>query len=284
MLRKLTFAVLGVLLCAPASFAQNDKAGSKEYPGVARMPGFYIYGYEEYAFDGMDFQVMKDDKRVGERVEGHVFRFNYQIKNGVTPDPSPLQIIRNYQAAVKKAGGEVLDDHPGSGWHGTTLRMKKDGKEVWMKMEARSREYSLEIAERELMKQDVEMDAAAMASGLGTNGSVALYGIFFDTGKSEVKPESEAALKEVAKLLTGSPTLKVFVVGHTDLVGDTAANMKLSQARAEAVVAALVSKHGIAAARLVAFGNGPYAPVASNKTDEGRGKNRRVELVEIATK
>jgi outer membrane protein OmpA-like peptidoglycan-associated protein len=57
------------------------------------------------------------------------------------------------------------------------------------------------------------------------------------------------------------------------------ANMKLSQDRAEAVVQTLVGKHGVAAARLKSFGNGPYAPVASNDSEEGRAKNRRVELV-----
>jgi OOP family OmpA-OmpF porin len=217
-------------------------------------------------------------------VEGHTVRFVYNVKRGVAPVPSALQIVRNYQNAVKAAGGQVLDDHPGSGWHATTLRMKKDGKEIWIKIEARGNEYSLDLAEREAMQQDVTMDAAGMATGLGANGSVALYGIYFDTGKSDLKPESEPALKEIAKLLTGNAALRVFVVGHTDMVGDAAANMKLSQARAEAVVAALVGKHGIGAARLIAFGNGPYAPVASNKTDQGRTKNRRVELVEIATK
>ena len=74
--------------------------------------------------------------------------------------------------------------------------------------------------------------------------------------------------------------MKVFVVGHTDLTGDLAANMKLSQARAQTVIDALVAKHGIAAARMTAFGNGPYAPLGSNATEEGRAKNRRVELVD----
>lgn len=89
---------------------------------------------------------------------------------------------------------------------------------------------------------------------------------------------------EIAKLLKSQPDLKVFVVGHTDMVGDAAANVKLSQARAQAVISALVTKHGIAATRLTPFGAGPYAPVATNRTDEGRAKNRRVELVEIAVK
>jgi outer membrane protein OmpA-like peptidoglycan-associated protein len=84
--------------------------------------------------------------------------------------------------------------------------------------------------------------------------------------------------------LKSNPALKVGIVGHTDMVGDAAMNIKLSMARAQSVINELVSKHGIAAARLVAFGAGPWAPLATNKTDEGRAKNRRVELVEIAIK
>jgi OmpA-OmpF porin, OOP family len=88
-------------------------------------------------------------------------------------------------------------------------------------------------------------------------------------------------LKEIAKLMSQNPSLKLHVVGHTDNAGDLAANMKLSQARAAAVVAVLTSRHGVAANRLNAFGAGPYAPVTSNTTDEGKAKNRRVELVEL---
>ncbi len=134
------------------------------------------------------------------------------------------------------------------------------------------------------MQQEVTMDATAMASSIADTGSVAIYGINFDTAKSDIKPESEPAIDEIAKLLTNKPALKVYIVGHTDMVGEAASNVRLSQARAQAVITALVTRHGIAVSRLIAFGNGPYAPVASNKTDEGRAKNRRVELVEIATK
>jgi OmpA-OmpF porin, OOP family len=80
--------------------------------------------------------------------------------------------------------------------------------------------------------------------------------------------------------MSQNPSLKLHVVGHTDNVGDPAMNVKLSQARAAAVIAALRQNHGVAASRLSAFGAGPYAPVASNKTEEGKAKNRRVELVE----
>jgi outer membrane protein OmpA-like peptidoglycan-associated protein len=113
---------------------------------------------------------------------------------------------------------------------------------------------------------------------------VAIYGILFDTGKADLTPASGPALVEIAKLLKANAGLKVCVVGHTDMVGDLATNVTLSQARAQAVVSALVSQHGIVGSRLIPFGAGPYSPVASNKTEEGRAKNRRVELVEIATR
>jgi outer membrane protein OmpA-like peptidoglycan-associated protein len=119
-----------------------------------------------------------------------------------------------------------------------------------------------------------------MKLGIKTEGHIAIYGINFDTNKSEIKPESDAAIAEIAKLLKQDATLKLHVVGHTDNVGGLDANMKLSQARAEAVKATLLSKHGIAASRLSTFGAGPYCPVSTNLTEEGRTKNRRVELVQ----
>ena len=99
------------------------------------------------------------------------------------------------------------------------------------------------------------------------------------TGKTDIKPESAAAIGEVAKMLQADAGLKVFVVGHTDTVGSVESNQKLSQGRAEAVMQALVKEHGIAAARLRAFGAGPFAPVSSNDTEDGRARNRRVDLV-----
>ncbi len=77
------------------------------------MPDYFIYGYVESPFDGMQFPVIQNGKRINERVEGHTIKFTYMIKNGVAPVPSALQIVRNYQNAVKAAGGEILDDNPG---------------------------------------------------------------------------------------------------------------------------------------------------------------------------
>jgi len=125
----------------------------------------------------------------------------------------------------------------------------------------------------------VTVDAAAIAEGIDTTGHKALYGIYFDTGSAEIKPESSSTLAEIAKLLGQQPALKLLVVGHTDNQGGYEFNMDLSRRRADAVVKALVSNHGIAANRLRAAGVGYLSPVASNDTEDGRAKNRRVELV-----
>lgn len=109
-------------------------------------------------------------------------------------------------------------------------------------------------------------------------GHAAVYGIYFDTGKPNVKPESALAISEIIKLLNADPCLKIHVVGHTDNVGGMESNIKLSQSRAESVVQAL-RNNGISPARLKSFGCGQFAPVMSNDNEEGRAKNRRVELV-----
>jgi len=125
----------------------------------------------------------------------------------------------------------------------------------------------------------VRTTALVLGNDIKTTGHATVYGIYFDTGKAIVKPESDAALVEIAKMLKADPTLKLNVVGHTDNVGGMDSNMKLSMARGEAVVQALVARYGIAADRLKGYGVSSLAPVASNDSDAGRAKNRRVELV-----
>jgi outer membrane protein OmpA-like peptidoglycan-associated protein len=121
--------------------------------------------------------------------------------------------------------------------------------------------------------------ASAIAEGLKAEGKMAIYGVNFDTGKSDIRPDSKPQLAELAKILKAQPALKVLIVGHTDNQGDFNANITLSQRRAEAIVAALTHDFGIAAARMHAFGDANAAPVASNETEAGRARNRRVELV-----
>jgi outer membrane protein OmpA-like peptidoglycan-associated protein len=125
----------------------------------------------------------------------------------------------------------------------------------------------------------VTVDAGALARGLQAEGKIALYGVYFDTGKSELKAESKPQIDEMAKLLQSNTAMRVFIVGHTDNQGAVESNLALSKARAQAVVDALVKNYKIDVKRLAAAGVASYAPVASNANDAGRARNRRVELV-----
>jgi outer membrane protein OmpA-like peptidoglycan-associated protein len=150
----------------------------------------------------------------------------------------------------------------------------------WTDLTRGSAVYLYVIESKPMEGALIKVDAAALGGDIGKSGHVAVYGIYFDTGKADVKPESDAALTEIAKLLQQDAKLKLLVVGHTDNVGTLAANMDLSKRRAESVVQVLTTKHGVASTRLIAQGAGPLAPVVSNSTEDGRAKNRRVELVQ----
>ncbi len=123
------------------------------------------------------------------------------------------------------------------------------------------------------------VNAGEMSRSLADSGKIALYGIYFDTDKDSLRPDSQATLQEIAKLLGANRSLRVSVVGHTDNQGKPDYNLDLSRRRAASVVRELTTKYGIAADRLSSFGCGFYAPVGSNDTEEGKAKNRRVELV-----
>jgi len=269
-------AVLLALTAVAASAQLSDYNGYKDPALFTRIPHYFLAGegaVVDTPFDGVDFTV----KSGTQRVEGHHLKYSYSFDESAGANPGFLQIIRNYQAAAKRIGGQVISD---DGVRRTTICVAKNGLETWVAVEAfnEGRLYELDIVEKQLMQQDVVANAAAFQSGLKENGHVEVPGIFFDFGKAEIKPESEAALKEVVKLLQSNAALKVWVVGHTDNIGSVDSNLTLSGARAAAVVKALV-QHGIVASRLAAHGAGPYAPVASNAADAGRAHNRRVELV-----
>jgi outer membrane protein OmpA-like peptidoglycan-associated protein len=276
---------LAALTIASTAFGQADVDGSKDYPGISRMPNTWLQTYNHLKFDAFKFPVATVHNQTQyQSVEGERYFIRYNVKTGFERT-SALQEIRNYENAAKAAGGQVVwDIIDGAGNAEATMKLHKGSSEIWVYLNAYTGQYELNIIEKQAMAQEVTMDAAAMAGNIADTGSVAIYGINFDTASSVIKPDSEPVINEIAKLLTNNPTLKVGIVGHTDMVGDAAGNMKLSQARAESVIKALVANHGIAAARLVAFGAGPWSPLASNKTDDGRARNRRVELVEIATK
>lgn len=266
-------ALLVLSLGGLAAAAKPDKAGCSDHPLFpTRMPDYRIHACEMKEFSSYPFSVPKGPKRV---VEGKFTFLTYKIDDR-KEEQSGLAVTRNYENALKKIGGTIAASDPERWVNGSVT---VDGKEVWAEAMKGNGLIWLRIVEKQAMAQHIVADAASFGNDLKATGHTAVYGIYFDTGKAVLKPESTPALLEVAKLLTADAALKLWVVGHTDSEGTVDANMKLAQARAEAVVAALTTTHGIAPARLKGYGVGPLAPVASNDDDAGKAKNRRVELV-----
>lgn len=275
MIRLLVAAVLVASSLAIAASDPQDKEGSKDPALFTRMKGFHIYDYEEKAFDRFEFPVGPNKVQA---VEGALVYVNYYANEGIKL-PSAIQVTRNYVNAVKSVGGTAVYEYEDGGNQYLTVKVTRGGAETWAYIQgAGNGMYWIRLIEKQAMEQDVTANAEMMASGLKGTGHIALYGIYFDTDKSQLKPESEPTLNEMAKLLKNEASLKLYVVGHTDNQGAFDHNVKLSQARAAAVIAALTKK-GVAANRLKPFGAGPTSPVESNDTDAGRAKNRRVELV-----
>ncbi len=263
-----------ILLAMDLPAQQPDKAGCKDHSLFpTRMPEYSIETCKVEAYGVYEFLSTKGPKTP---VEGKFTFLTYTFTGQRGTEPSGLAVVRNYENAIRKVGGTILQSDPTRWVNG---KIVKDGQEVWCEVYKGNSKIWLRIVEKKAMEQTIVADAAAFSNDIRATGHVAVYGINFDTGKSTIKPESAQAIGQIAKLLKADPSLKIYVVGHTDNVGGVDSNIKLSQGRAEAVLQVLVLDHSIAAARLRSYGCGLFAPVASNDTEEGRAKNRRVELV-----
>jgi outer membrane protein OmpA-like peptidoglycan-associated protein len=292
---------LALSLCAAApAVAQEDAEGCKDHPLFTRMPNTYIYDCKASQFDLRGFPagppISSDNNGLTKivDVEGPVWFISYLQKDSVTTPPSGLQILRNFENATKKAGGTIEGSYPGwckAGYDGEKMpfmgngcmsyalsaKFVKGGKETFLFMQANNDNgsYQITVSEREEMKQEISVNE--IADQLTKEGFITLY-VNFDTGKSTIKPDSAKTLDDAAGALKVAADLKIEVGGHTDNVGTPEANLKLSEERAKAVMAALVER-GVKADRLTAKGYGQTTPIADNRTEDGRAKNRRVELV-----
>jgi outer membrane protein OmpA-like peptidoglycan-associated protein len=297
--------VFALLASAGAAAQTRDVAGAKDFAGIGRFGGSVISGYQVKDFDAARMQAaaFKDGQPAdARRLEGRITRIAYRTN----PGPSILEVSRNFETQLTKAGFETLltcdtdacggipfteaiDALPipqmwvdGFNYHYFAGRKAEGGRETFASLvvSENNREIYAQLTVAELGAIENKMvDAAAMAKGLGETGHIALYGIYFDTDKAVIKPESRPTLEQIAKLLTGQPQLNVFVVGHTDSQGAYDYNLDLSRRRAEAIATELVKSFRIAQARLRTAGVGMLAPVGSNASEAGRALNRRVELV-----
>jgi outer membrane protein OmpA-like peptidoglycan-associated protein len=195
-----------------------------------------------------------------------IVRLSYQLPRTL----AEVGIRNMFIRALTKAGWDVLT--PGTDGGVLVAHYTRSGRDLWVKVSAVSGYYKVEMADVSAQEAWAKLQQA-----LDKDGHVAVYGIYFDTGSPQLKPESEPVLQQVLALLEKSSSLKLEIQGHTDNTGKSDANQTLSEARAQSVVAWLV-QHGIYQARLTSRGYAEKKPVADNKTPEGRALNRRVEL------
>lgn len=283
----------------------RDVVGGKDFVGIGRFAGSAITGYQVKDFDAARMQAapFKDGQPAdARRLEGKITRIAYRT----SPGPSILEVFRNFETKLTKAGFETLltcdtdacggipfveaiDALPipqmwvdGFNYHYFAGRKTEGGRETYASIivSENNKEIFAQLTVTELRAIENKMvDAAVMEKGLRETGHIALYGIYFDTDRAELKPESRPTLEQIAKLLTAQVALTVSIVGHTDAQGPYAYNLDLSRRRAEAIAAELVKNYRIGAPRLRTAGVAHLAPVGSNADESGRALNRRVELV-----
>ena len=281
---------LAVFAAMPAGAQKKAKDNPKCAPNPVfeKFPNSVYHSCEKSRFAKLDVFVARDPARLTgdyekEAKEGEYwYYFDHVTADANGGYPSRLELFRNYESALKQAGGTMLY---ADGDRSFTYTVKRPSGEYWGQVgcgagsAAKCDKIQHKIVRIAAMEQSVVVSADQIRKSLADTGKVVFYGIYFDTDKATLKAESEPTLAEMARFLKANAATKVFVVGHTDMQGGVERNQKLSQDRAASVVAALAGKHGIAKDRLTADGVGPLAPVAANDNEAGRAKNRRVEMV-----
>jgi OmpA-OmpF porin, OOP family len=265
-----------------------EKLTVKNRPGDSARELMRDVGFDRYEFFDGQKLVAIEGRRMSAKFIGKGASF--------------FQVKKNYETVLKGLGGVTVFEGKGdkleaaktkfeSGTHRgiNLLRYDEMGvyflrtadKEIWVEVYRpypNDDDYWLTVVEKKALTVTLQaMPAEDMKKALDANGRVALY-INFDTNKATLKPDASATVAQIVKLLSANPALKVTVEGHTDNVGKPADNLQLSSARANTVVGALMTQ-GIAFDRLEPKGFGQTRPLADNATEDGRAKNRRVELV-----
>jgi OmpA-OmpF porin, OOP family len=268
------YIFLALVVCSLAAAqtpARADAKGCVENPVVTRMAGCVITSCEHKEFAAADMPRTQAERN--HMIEGELDHTIYRCPK----DKSPLELGRNTEAALKNAGFNVFYTYVYGAGARFYLTAQKGGQ--WVHLSVLDY-YDLTTVKQKQMEQVMTANAEGWAQQVNQNGRVSVYGINFDTGKAIIRPDSAPVLSEVAKMLQANASWAMLVAGHTDNVGAREMNLSLSRQRAESVIAWLASR-GIDKARLVPAGFGDTRPIADNSSDEGRQKNRRVDLVKV---
>lgn len=206
------------------------------------------------------------------------------------------KIVESYRQIVEEKGGVMLfsgrftgglvDEKPRSeqqAREGATYLVRTPERELWMQVSVRDEgdEYVIVVVEKgPLQVKTTPLTSSELKKSLDETGKAVIY-VNFEFDSADLRPDAKPVIDQVFALLKDDPSLKLSIVGHTDDRGPAAYNQSLSERRAAAVRAALLAR-GLgkdADARLTASGRGAAEPIADNTTDDGRAKNRRVELI-----
>lgn len=290
----------GALLAAlSAGAAPMDHPLVKPYEGSV-MSRRDDVGHSTYkVVTSLDPQGKTDDEVIRTTTAtGNLFRLFYENPDG----RSQFEVLANYKEALQAAGFSILfecgDKDCGPGWAGSrwgrvtgmkytssplwylSAKRVSDHSETYVAIAVMKPRHEIDILEAKAMDRGlVTVTAEALKRGLAAEGRAVLDGLFFDTDKAVLTPQSKPALDVIGQFLKADPSLRVFIVGHTDADGTLEHNMSLSLARAKAVVAVLTTDYEVSAGRLSAHGVGPLSPAKTNHSEAGKSANRRVEMV-----
>ena len=291
-----------LLLCIANLAVADSRVPKTDHPLISPYEGSEMKHKDVKEFDEYDAFLGMDEtgkNPTGLSLTGRVTKMRYTMPKG----RSVLEVFQNYKNALTAADvlfecnqekRECAERYAGPTFHkysDITAISNSKGRYVLAKVQqADATAYvavavgmnytNVHIVEVQDMEQGkVSMDAEALGRGLDTQGYVVVGGIFFDTDKAILKPESAEALEQMSILLKERSDLSVYIVGHTDTQGSFSHNKALSVSRAAAVVQALATDYGISRERMESHGVGPLAPEATNTTDSGRARNRRVVMV-----
>jgi len=273
-------ATLGLLAAPAAALAKDIPAHPliRPYPGSVLAENMSKYN----SFDAFEFTYIDPatGKKAKKTVKGKSWKLLYEVRTSDgarVEDITTLEFLENYKNAALEKGGEVKFEDQATI---VFTLPRDDGGTTWCRVmpQGNMGQQYVNIIDEEGFKQKMAFGPAEMKEALDRDGRIALYGILFDLDKATLKQESDKQLQHIVTLLIQYPGLGLEVQGHTDSQGDDAYNLDLSQRRAEAVLNYLLL-FGVDRSRLAPKGYGETVPVASNDTEDGRAKNRRVELV-----